>query len=80
MIKYFSVVLLSVSMVALGACDNQITPTQLQDQEIVCSLKGEAYIFIDGYEKSVHSVRSEESDPLCKALKPVAAPTHAVVG
>jgi hypothetical protein len=36
----------------------------------VCTLKGEAYIFIEGYEKTIHSVRSAESDPLCLPLRP----------
>lgn len=66
MIKYFVVVFLAMT---LAACDVEADPPRLQDQQIVCTLKGEAYIFIEGYQKSIHSVRSQESDPLCQPLK-----------
>jgi hypothetical protein len=70
MTKYLFAVFLAVSVVALAACDPQVSPPQLQDQQVVCTLKGEAYIFIEGYEKTIHSVRSAESDPLCLPLRP----------
>lgn len=69
MIKYLAAVLLAIATMVLSACDVEADPPRLQDQQIVCTLKGEAYIFIEGYEKSVHSVRSQESDPLCQPLK-----------
>jgi hypothetical protein len=59
------------SATALAACDPVPEPEELHDQQIVCSLRGEAFVFIDGYEKTVHSVRSVESDPLCQPLKAV---------
>lgn len=70
MIKYFAVVLIAVTTaVAVAACDEVPGPSRLQDQQIVCTLTGEAFIFIDGYEKSIHSIRRSEADPLCQPLK-----------
>lgn len=57
------------SSAALAGCDPQPDPPRLKDQQIVCTLTGEAYIFTDSYRDSVHSVRSSESDPLCQPLK-----------
>jgi hypothetical protein len=72
MIKYLAVVFLAVFTVVVdAACDPVPPPVQLADQQIVCTLKGEAFIFIEGYQKSVHSVRSQESDALCQPLKAV---------
>lgn len=80
MTKYLVVVFLAITTVAIFGCNVSASSPQLQDQQIVCSLKGEAFIFIEGYEKSIHSVRSIESDALCQplkafiAVKPSAAP------
>jgi uncharacterized protein YcfL len=71
MMKYLFAVFLAASTMALAACDSQVSQPQLQDQQVVCTLKGEAYIFIEGYQKRIHSVRSVESDPLCIPLRPV---------
>jgi hypothetical protein len=66
-VKY-TLLLSLLPVVSLAACDPPEFPPQLQDQQIVCSLKGEAFVFIDGYEKTVHSVRRTEADPLCAPL------------
>jgi hypothetical protein len=66
--------------VALAACDPPpAEPPRLQDQQIVCTLKGEAYIFIDNPGTVDRSRRSVEADSLCKALKPV-EPAPIIVG
>lgn len=62
------------SSTALAGCDPEQDVPRLADQQIVCTLKGEAYIFLEGYEKSVHSVRSRESDSLCQPLKSILKP------
>jgi hypothetical protein len=69
MTKYLVCAVFALSTSVLAACDPVPDPPQLKDQQIVCSLKGEAFIFIEGYQKSVHSVRSVESDSLCQPLK-----------
>lgn len=65
----FLCALLLSATAPLAACDPEVPPQRLADKQIVCSLKGEAFIFVEGYEKSVHSSRSTESDPLCQPLK-----------
>ncbi len=70
MTKHLLSVLIIFFSVALAACE-QASPPRLRDNQIVCTLRGEAFVFIDGYEKSVHSVRSVESDPLCQPLKEI---------
>jgi uncharacterized protein YcfL len=68
--KYLTVFLVFASS-ALAACDNGSEAPQLKDQQVVCSLKGGAFIFIEGYPRSIHSVRSVESDALCQPLKAI---------
>jgi hypothetical protein len=70
MIRYFAVILFAVSAASLAACHQSSDSTEtLRDKQIVCSLTGEAFIFIDDAESVDRSIRSEESDPLCQPMK-----------
>lgn len=64
--------LILVPAICLTACDPDTfkSPPELKDQQIVCTLTGEAYIFRDY--TSPHSVRSAESDVMCAPMKPKA--------
>lgn len=79
MTKYFAFVLIAVAGLALAACDPGSVqaykpPPHIRDKQIVCTLTGESYIFVNDSSSDYHSVRSPETDPLCLPMKSNASP------
>lgn len=60
----------SVIALMLSACNEQDTGEHLQENQIVCTLKGDAFIYTNAYNAAQHAARSVESDALCSALNP----------
>lgn len=77
--KYFGAVLLAVAGTFLAACDPGAVqayqpPPHIRDQQIICALNGDSYIYISEDSANYHTVRSPETDPLCLPLKSKAIP------